>query len=85
MAEQLVFYPVVNQVAIGEIHEEAGKLIVGDVDLVAKALAAWGGKRQLGRVTIAIELLPLGNVEVNPSLGKFVEASEPAGVIVAAT
>ena len=63
----------------GVIHAENGKLIVGDLDVIALALAAWGGSRQRGRVVVQIFLQNQSVTNTSSDFsGKFMEASEPA-------
>ena len=63
----------------GVIHEENGKLIVGDFDIIKAALSAWGGKRQRGRVVVEIHLQNREVVNTSPDFnGVFTEGSEPA-------
>lgn len=62
----------------GIVHSEDGKLIVGDLDVVRKALAAWGGNRQRGRVQLRIYLRTQASVDLSPDMnGTFAEGSEP--------
>jgi len=64
----------------GVIHSEDGKLIVGDLDIVRAALAAWGGSRQRGRVVVEIYLENRSITNTSPDFnGTFAEGSEPAG------
>jgi hypothetical protein len=71
--------PVVDLVFLGEVHIEAGRLIVGDVDVVRRFQVAYGGHRQLGELHVVLHLLTAPTVEVSPSGdGVFVEHSEPA-------
>lgn len=70
--------PVVNLTFLGEVHMENGRLIVGDTDVVRKFQAHYGGHRQLGRLRMVLDLLPVETTEVSPSGdGVFSEASEP--------
>ena len=62
----------------GVIHNEENRLIVGDFDIIRAALAAWGGKRQRGRVVIEIYLSNQSVVNTSPDFnGTFAEPSEP--------
>ena len=62
----------------GVIHVEDGKLTVGDSDIATIAADAWGGKRQQGRVYVAVYVWPQKMTVSNPDLGVGHEASEPA-------
>jgi hypothetical protein len=64
----------------GVLHGENDKLIVGDFDIVRAALAAWGGKRQRGRVVLELYLSNQVVTNTSPDMtGVFAESSEPAG------
>lgn len=63
----------------GTLHAEGGKLIVGDLDIIKAALAAWGGNRQRGRVVLELYLSNKEIVNTSPDFnGVFAEPSEPA-------
>jgi hypothetical protein len=71
--------PIVNLTFVGEVHLENGRLISGDTDVVKRFMAAWGGHRQLGKITLMFAPIPLETTEVSPSGdGIFSEGSEPA-------
>lgn len=62
----------------GVLHNEAGKLIVGDFDIIKAALAAWGGNRQRGRVELRLFLSNQSIINTSPDFnGIFAEPSEP--------
>jgi hypothetical protein len=66
---------------VGDAHYEAGKLIVGDVDIAAKIAAAMGvmtGGRQLGYFEATFTKITTEVTTSSQSFdGKFAEASEP--------
>lgn len=68
---------------IGDAHWEAGKLIVGDVDVAAKFAAALGiasGGRQFGCFKATFTKITVDVVTSSQSFdGKFAEPSEPQG------
>ena len=79
MAELRKVGPVVDLVYQGEVHIEAGRLIVGDTDVVRAFQAAYGGHRQMGQLNLTLHLLVAPSVTVSPSGdGLLSEASEPA-------
>lgn len=79
MSEMIFSGNIVDLMFIGELHLENGRLISGDTDVVKRFQAAYGGHRQLGKLHITFQLLPLPTIEVSPSGdGVFAEASEPA-------
>lgn len=63
----------------GVIHFENGRLIVGDLDIIKKAEAMAGLKRQRGRVLIRLFVQSRATIDVSPDMsGAYAEASEPA-------
>lgn len=73
-----VIGPVVDFQLLGEVHVEGNRLVVGDVDVLKKFEAAWGGGRQMGLLKLALYLVPAQTTEVSPSgNGTFAEYSEP--------
>ena len=72
-------YRVVNINERGVIHYEGDKLVVGDLDIIKKARAMWGGNRQRGRVHVQFFLEAQESTDVSPDMnGTFAEGSEPA-------
>ena len=58
----------------GTVYQKDGRLIVGDLDVVRRALAAWGGGRQRGRVVVEIYIESREAVDVSGDLnGAFAE------------
>jgi len=63
---------------IGVVHFEGDKLIVGDLDIIAKAKRMAGLSRQRGRVEVNIFIRSGAETNVSPDMdGMFAEASEP--------
>ena len=73
--------PDVEFTEIGNLHFEAGKLIIADVDVAAKLAAMAGvlqGGRQRGVLEVKFTKVTVSSVDSDGTLGgKFAEPSEP--------
>lgn len=65
---------------IGVLHFEDGRLIVGDLDIIAKAQRMAGLSRQRGRVELNLYVRSGAEINVSPDMdGMFAEQNEYGG------